>query len=233
MLRTSKWFVAAAVVLLAGQVGYADFIADLSAVSSAGTSINPSVTSQFALTLKSTSLTLPDSSGIFQIELNLDASSANLKSWLPSNATWAWNPSISSVLYKGVQDSLTISPLVLDRQGDVFTVGSPPVQVISDVSPATLGTGIDLGTITINTAGMAQGTYTLSLAGGTLGVNSTMLSNSNGSTAFVGFANDGNGDQIPGGLTLHDFSFNIVPEPATLAFLSLGGLLAIIRRRSR
>jgi len=214
MLRTSKWFVAAAVVLLAGQACFAGFTGDLTMTAGLTDLNNVPGGSTLTFTVMDAQSynSAGDGSSITLFQLNFDASSAGIKAALQSG-TWTWDPALAS-LNSTVDSSL--SDLI------VATVGA------SGVKP---GSPFALGTLSF-TAPSTPGTYTLRLTGGDGGATPDPTNTWIGSTgtAWIDSTASTNGT---GGLVLENKQFTVLPEPATLALLGLGGLAALLRRRSR
>jgi len=221
MLRTSKWFVAAAVVLLAGEACFADaFTAQLTMTAGMTDLNNVPGGSTLTITVmdNQTYTTSPSAGSTFHyFRLNFTDSSSGILTAL-QNGTWNWGSSLSSLNYS--VDNVLNPDLIVSAQG------------LTGVTP---GSPITVGTLTFTVpTPITPTTYTLSLAGGDQNIDTG--SEIIGSQGFVIDAQpSGPPENVGGGITLQQpaFSFTVMPEPATLALLGLGGLVSLLRRRSR
>jgi hypothetical protein len=210
MLRTSKWVVAVAVVLLAGQACFADFTADLTMTAGLTDLSKVSPGDTLTFTVMDTQAYNASAAGasINYFRLNFADSSSGVLAAL-QNGTWFWGSSLGSLNF--AVDNVLNPDLIVSAQG------------LSGVTPAS---PITVGTLTI-TAPITPGTYTLSLAGGDQNIDSgTEIIGAQG--AVIDAQPSGG---FGGGITLTPLSFTVMPEPATLALLGLGGLVTLLRRR--
>jgi len=140
-------------------------------------------------------------------------------SWVDSTAdvtggTWTWDAALAGL--SGFVDS-DMADLIVNRQnaGTGIVVAAP----------------LTIGTLTF-TAPMAEGDYTLDLTHlGDLLDTSLMYDGSTYLAPTQGLTISDNGDMDAGDDGAYDF--HVMPEPATLALLGLGGLATLLRRRSR
>lgn len=164
------------------------------------------------------------------IQLNFEASTPELLPTLVAPATtWSWDMLVALTMMVGIDDSL-VTPLVGDPPTDpdylvmrLATTGWPP--------PGMDGTAEDLGTLTFTAPDYNPGgvnTYTVALDGGIYDQEEEIAT----LTMLIGWgAGDRAGKHWADSITLGDFTFEVTPEPATLALLGLGGAVMFIRRK--
>ena len=121
-------------------------------------------------------------------------------------ATWAWDTATDTI------NTLTDESGMGDEH--VLRQASPTDPTLIEAS------SFKIGILTFN-APSTNGTYTVYLTGGS-GQTVTFMADG---TAFLGVAG--------GNLTLDTFAYTVTPEPATMAVLGCGGLLALLRRKRR
>ena len=121
-------------------------------------------------------------------------------------ATWAWDTATDTI--NTLTDESGMADEVVLRQA------TPTDPTLIEAS------SFKIGILTFN-APSTNGTYTVYLTGGS-GQTVTFMADG---TGFLGVAG--------GNLTLDTFAYTVTPEPATMAVLGCGGLLALLRRKRR
>jgi len=192
-------------VLVAAPAAYADFSADL-VLSTTTPIVNPG--DEVVVTVSLANLTLnPSSPGddISRISLNFSDSDQDL-----SGGTWVWDTYITNTLGLNVDDD-TMEYV----QASITGMGVTPGQ-----------TDFDLGTLTFN-APAAEGTYTIDMGAGSQPGDVTVVAD--GDTYMMDQDIYASGHP----LTLGTLDITVLPEPATLALLGMGGAALLLRRRRR
>ena len=206
--RITRLFAFVAILTASAQSGYGAFISDVSLSSnlSAPNNVLGGTAVEIMVACSQSYNTTNPGNDISRIQLNWTDSSAGLT--LTAGSTWTWDSATSSLNFT---DDADMSDGIVNRQGagaaiapsSPFTIG-----VLSFLAPAYNEGGVN--------------TYVLNLIGG---------SESNGSCSAVA---DGTTYLTPkslGGMTVGDFSFTVVPEPASTLLLGVGGLTLLRRKR--
>ena len=162
------------------------------------------------------------------VQLNFEASTAGLHDELLAG-TWTWEFVLALTMNLDADDSL-------DTSWDSVNIPSPDYMVMrtstgtwpqSDAVPL-----LELGTLEFAAPAYDPGgnnTYTVSLAGGW---DDPQLKRGT-MTQFVGKLGESSGPLWAGTSTLEDFTFTVMPEPATLALMAIGSGVALFIRRKR
>ena len=175
------------------------------------------------------------------IQINFDASTAALLPTLADATTsWAWLSGIGGGLTTEVDDWL--------REYIVGPPPTPPV-VLSTLDYLLKRTGaggwpvymsdvpvFDLGRLTFTAPAYNPGgnnTYTVDISGGVyddtpghqVDTITQLIGSGAGESAGLAWQNGGPT------MTVENFTFNVAPEPATLALLALGGVAMLFRRK--
>jgi hypothetical protein len=151
--------------------------------------------------------------GFNTIQLNFEASSPDLLDELAAGA-WTWQSPFDGMGLPPTDDSLA-DDLIVFRNGIGLGMsladGQYAVGILEFTAPAYNGGG--------------NNDYTVSLAGGVINGGEFTVSYTAGPGAGeFGYAEGGT-------MTLDDFGFTVLPEPATLALLALGGAAMLFRRK--
>jgi len=206
--RGNRLLIAVAVLLALTtcKTGYADFTGTVDLTSNFGDWVPGDPPVQVPpgalLTINVTGTQGGNTGGLSTIQLN----------W--SNSTPGQNLVSATLLWS--MDADSINPFLVDENDMLDGI----------VTRKGTGAGIgqasfDIGTLSFN-APMIQGTYTLSLDGGTIG----------GGSPTATYLADGTNFLVPGtNLALDSFAYQ-TPEPATLLLLAVGGLV-VLRHRSK
>jgi len=162
------------------------------------------------------------------VQLNFEASTPDLHDELLAG-TWTWEAMLGAYMTLDIDDSLTTTwdSAKIPTPDYMVMRTSPGMWPVFDDVPV-----LELGTLEFTAPAHNPGgnnTYTVSLAGGwdDPGLKAGTM------TQFVGKMGESAGSQWPSTSTLEDFTFTVVPEPATLALMALGGSVALFIRRKR
>jgi len=201
-------------VLVAAPAAYADFSADL-VLSTTTPTVNPG--DSVVVTVSLADLTLTDTNpgdDLSRISLNLSKSDLDFTVG-DLNAGWVWDEYIYNNPNHPVNPGLGLGVTTWDA-----TVADDNFVIVSNAGPGNRPdvTEFVLGWLSFEAPSPAvPTTYNLNLTGGTTDDDTTRV---------------GDGD-VYAGLTLGTLDITVLPEPATLALLGMGGAALLLRRRRR